>query len=55
MIALRLSDPLLEKEGGRGMKGREKCFTEKVGTRQRLDIQRAGSGPAPISENLKHL
>lgn len=50
-----LRPPVGKRRGGRGTKGREKCFTEKVGTRQRHDIQRAGSRPAPISENLKHL
>lgn len=31
------------------------CSAEKVGTRQWHGIQRAGSGPAPISETLKRL
>lgn len=47
-----LHPPSWKKNGG----GR-KCSAEKVGTRQWHDIQRASSssGPAPISETLKHL
>lgn len=55
MIALRLTIPPVGKRRGGERPEEEQCLAEKVGTRQRGDIQRAGSSPAPITANLKHL